>query len=88
MFRPVNSCVNMSAAIEETQMNLDNHLSMPDIKHWVIIDSFTGQEKILPEVQLVEAFGKERWHKITSGLDNYFTAYEYNFEYTERGFKL
>ncbi|AJT61025.1 hypothetical protein [Vibrio phage XZ1] len=69
-------------------MNLDNYQSMPEIKHWVIIDAFTGEEKIIPEAQLLEAFGKERWLKITSGLDDYFTAYEYNFEYTERGFKL
>lgn len=26
-------------------MNLDNHQSLPDVKHWVIIDGFTGQEK-------------------------------------------
>lgn len=67
---------------------LDNHLTTPDMKHWVIIDNFRGEEKILPEVQLIEAFGDERWQKITSGLDDYFKAYEYNYEYTERGFKL
>ncbi len=67
---------------------LDNHMSMPDVKHWVIVDSFRGEEKILPEAQLLEVFGEDRWRKITSGLDDYFTAYEYNFEYTERGFKL
>ncbi len=67
---------------------LENHESMPDIKHWVIVDNFRGEEKILPEAQLLEAFGEERWHRITSGLDDYFMAYEYNFEYTERGFKL
>lgn len=68
--------------------NIDNHKSMPDVKHWVIVDSFRGEEKILPEAQLLEVFGEDRWRKITSGLDDYFTAYEYNFEYTNRGFKL
>ncbi|AUR85836.1 hypothetical protein NVP1081O_101 [Vibrio phage 1.081.O._10N.286.52.C2] len=69
-------------------MNLDNHVSMPDVKHWVIIDSFTGEEKILPESQLKEAFSPDRWLKITSGLDDYFTAYEYNYDFKARSFKL
>lgn len=69
-------------------LELDNEKSTPDVKHWVVTDNFRGETKILPEAKLKEAFGDERWLRITSGLDDYFTAYEYNFEYTTRGFKL
>jgi hypothetical protein len=66
----------------------DSHKSLPDVKHWVVVERYSSKERIVTEQQLKSAFGEKRWYKITSGTDDYFTAYEYNYEYTSRGFKL
>lgn len=58
------------------------------VKHWVIVDLINGEEKILPEVQLIEALGEKRWFDITSGKDVRFRASEYNNEFSDKGIYL
>ena len=64
------------------------HETQPDQKQWVVVENYSSKERIISEGQLKGVFSDARWKKITSGLDDYFSAYEYNFEYTNRSFKL
>lgn len=55
----------------------DEYKTSPDEKHWVIDHKITGERRILPEAQLKNTFGTERWLHITSGRDRYFDAFPY-----------
>lgn len=62
--------------------------TQPDVKHWVLVEKFSGQERILPEFFLREKFDDSRWALITSGRDRYFDAYEYNYEFDDKVIRL
>jgi hypothetical protein len=64
------------------------HATTPDMKQWVVVENYSSKERIISESQLKSVFTDERWQKITSGLDDYFSAYEYNFSESARGFNL
>lgn len=49
----------------------------PEHKNFYVIQKFSGDERILPEVRCIELFGEERWRRICSGQDRSFDAVPY-----------
>lgn len=54
----------MNAIIQEIK-------SFPELKSYILINNYTGEETIVSEPHLISAFGKDGFIKIKSGRSDY-----------------